>query len=220
MATLRDFNSTAPRSLPVVVLADISGSMAPKDKIGALNRSVAEMLSSFDAEQGPKAEIDVAIITFGGVAQEHIPLQPASQVKWLDMEAQGCTPMGAAMRLATALVEDRGKVSSHSYRPTLVLVSDGQPTDEWEPALDELNQSARGSKVFRMALAIGADADEQMLKRFVGKSDQECLFRANDARQIHAFFQYLTVTQQDRARSLDPNGPSRTQPVGLNAIKP
>lgn len=218
MTTLREFTSSAPRSLPVILLADVSGSMAPKDKIGALNRSVAEMISMFDEEQGAQAEIHVAVITFGGVAREHTPLQPASQVKWLDMEAQGGTPMGDAMRLARTLVEDRNKIRSRSYRPTLVLVSDGKPTDEWQTALDQLNRSPRGSKTFRMALAIGADAQEQMLKRFVGESEQKCLFRADDARQIHAFFEYVTVTHLDRSRSINPDDPSQAEPIGLQKI--
>ena len=37
MATLKDFTVTKPRPLPVILLADVSGSMASEGKIDALN---------------------------------------------------------------------------------------------------------------------------------------------------------------------------------------
>ena len=44
------------------------------------------------------------IVTFGGEARLHTPLQPASAVKWSDMVADGGTPMGQAMTMAISAV--------------------------------------------------------------------------------------------------------------------
>ena len=95
---LKEFTSTAARPLPVILLADVSGSMASEGKIDALNQSVREMLATFASTDDLRAEIHVAIITFGGDARLHTPLQVASAVKWSDMVADGGTPMGQAMR--------------------------------------------------------------------------------------------------------------------------
>ncbi|MFL5346088.1 MAG: hypothetical protein ACJ8AT_14970 [Hyalangium sp.] len=46
------------------------------------------------------------------------------------MPAEGRTLMGAAFELARELIEDRTRLPARAYRPTLVLVSDGIPTDE------------------------------------------------------------------------------------------
>ncbi len=215
MTTLKKFSTTAARPLPVIVLADVSGSMASEGKITALNRAVRDMVSSFAAEEEGRAEIQVAIITFGDSAQLHTELQPAGQIEWADMSAGGLTPMGAAMELAADLIDDREAIPARAYRPTVVLVSDGIPTDDWETGLRRLTGEGRGSKVFRLALAIGGDADEGMLRKFAG-GPEATLYRAEDARRIRQFFEFLTMTVTHRSRSINPNAvPQVSSPFDL-----
>ena len=61
-----------------------------------------------------------------------MPLTPAADVQWTPALANGMTPMGAALDIATDLIEDSDCVPRRAYRPTLVLVSDGLPNDEWQ----------------------------------------------------------------------------------------
>jgi uncharacterized protein YegL len=42
------------------------------------------------------------------------------------------TPMGAALTMASNIINDKEKVTSKGYRPVVVLVSDGYPNDSWE----------------------------------------------------------------------------------------
>ncbi len=204
MATLKSFTHNKARTLPVILLADVSGSMSVYGKIGALNQAVAEMISTFAEEEEGRAEIQVAVITFGGTAQLHLPLQAAKEIEWTHMNAAGGTPMGHAMELAADLIDDREAIPSRAYRPTIVLVSDGQPTDAWEQGLTRLTGEGRGAKASRMALAIGADADESMLARFVG-GEEPTVYKAEDARRIRDFFQFLTMSVTSRSRSANPN---------------
>jgi uncharacterized protein YegL len=120
------------RPLPVIVLADVSGSMGVDGKIQALNHAVREMIEAFRDETDLRAEIHVCVVTFGGKADAHLPLGRAADASWTDLGANGGTPMGAAFELARSIIEDRNIVPSRAYRPTFVLVSDGQPTDEWK----------------------------------------------------------------------------------------
>ena len=46
MTTLSDFTIATPRPLPVIVLADISGSMSENGKIDSLNQALEEMIKS------------------------------------------------------------------------------------------------------------------------------------------------------------------------------
>lgn len=208
------FITLSARPLPVILLADTSGSMGESGKIAAMNAAVREMLEAFTSGEDLRAELHVAIITFGGEARVHTPLQPARTVQWSDMQAGGGTPMGAAMRLAAELVADRDKVPGRAYRPTVILVSDGQPTDDWEPACEDL-RSGRAGKADRMALAIGADADVEMLRRFLGDADRP-VYAAADARRIRDFFRYVTMTMTARSRSATPNDvPKLQDPFGL-----
>lgn len=204
MATLKSFTHAKARPLPVLLLADVSGSMSVQGKITALNQAVREMIASFKEEEEGRAEIHVGVITFGNTAQVHLPLQPAKDIVWKDMTANGLTPMGRAMEIAADLVEDREAIPSRAYRPTLVLVSDGIPTDAWESGLDRLTGEGRGSKAFRMALGIGADANAAMLGRFVG-GESPTVHRVEDASKVRDFFQFLTMSVTSRSRSANPN---------------
>ena len=74
MSSLKKFAVAAPRPLPVIVLADTSGSMSENGNIEALNLALREMVSTFSKESRLRAEIQVGLITFGGKAQLHLPL--------------------------------------------------------------------------------------------------------------------------------------------------
>ena len=204
MSELKDFAVNKPRPLPVVLLADVSGSMAAEGKIDAMNQSVKEMVSTFADEDDLRAEIHVCVITFGGEAKTLIPLQPASSIEWTDMTAGGYTPLGGAMKIAADLIDDREQIPSRSYRPTIILVSDGIPNDDWEPSLKRLTTEGRAAKADRIALAIGSDADEEMLKRFLNDPEKR-VYHAEDARRIKDFFQFVTMSVTKRSRSANPN---------------
>jgi uncharacterized protein YegL len=159
MPTFKDFTLSTPRPLPVILLLDVSGSMKEHGKIDALNTAVANMINEFAQEDDRRIAIHLGIITFGGkAAQWHQPLKLASEVKWAAMQASGQTPMGAAFALATQTIEDREQISSRAYAPALVLVSDGEPTDDWQSPLTALLNAPRASKAQRLAMAIGDDA--------------------------------------------------------------
>lgn len=204
MNSLKDFVVSKPRPLPVILLADVSGSMAAEGKIDAMNQSVKEMVATFADEDDLRAEIHVCVITFGGEAKTLISLQPASTVEWTDMTASGYTPLGGAMKIAADLVDDREQIPSRSYRPTIILVSDGMPNDEWESSLKRLTTEGRASKADRIALAIGSDADEEMLKHFLNDPEKR-VYYAEDARRIKDFFQFVTMSVTKRSRSANPN---------------
>jgi hypothetical protein len=52
--------------------------------------------------------------------------------------------------------------------PVLVLISDGQPTDDFEAGLAALMAEPWARKAVRLAIAMGHDADEEVLQRFIG----------------------------------------------------
>ena len=195
--------------LPVILLADVSGSMCAEGKIHALNQSVRDMLADFASADDIRAEIRVAVVTFGGTARLVSPLMPAKTVVWEDVCASGSTPMGEALAIAASLVENWPEAPASGYKPTLLLVSDGIPTDSWRTSLERLNQQSPVAQADRMALAIGADADVDMLREFLGSPDKP-LFIAADACRIKDFFRYFTLSVTSRAQSVNPNVVSET----------
>lgn len=216
MSKLKEFTLSSARPLPVILLADVSGSMGSEGKIDALNAAIAEMITTFADEDDARAEIHISVVTFGrDGASIHQPLLPARETKWEPMAAAGRTPMGEAFTLVQQMIEDREIVPSRAYRPTIVLISDGVPTDDWRGPLDGLLRSERASKATRFAMGIGADADRETLGAFLGR-DGGRVFEAHEAREIKNFFRWVTMSITTRTRSANPNSVVMVEPTDLD----
>jgi uncharacterized protein YegL len=204
---MQQFAVATARPLPVIILADVSGSMTQDNNIGALNAALKDFLSTLSKESRLNAEIQVSIITFGGSkAEVHVPLTPAWQINQTDdLVASGGTPMGGAFELALEMIENKEIIPSRAYKPTIVLISDGIPTDNWESSFNKLKNSDRAQKASRMAMAIGAGADKHMLKAFVNDLEATEVFEAHNAKEIHRFFRVVSMSVSSRSQSNTPN---------------
>jgi uncharacterized protein YegL len=181
--------------MPVVVLADISGSM-DGEKIILLNRSIEAMFAAFGAEDSVRGEIHVAVVAFGGdEAVLHQSMGPASRAIWSNLTPRGRTPMGSAFQVARALLDDLVAVPERAFPPTLVLVSDGVPTDDWETPLNALLASRWGGKALRLAIGVGvdrtSDADE-VLSAF--STPGISILRTDQVHEISGLFRWVTAT--------------------------
>lgn len=203
------------RPLPVVLLLDTSSSMnagGEQTKITELDSAVREMIKDFAHEEQLETEIQVSVITFGydGV-QLALPYTNASKVQMKKLEAQGNTPMGTALRMAKDMIEDKETTPSRAYRPLVILCSDGAPNDDWEVPMDNFIKEGRSAKCDRMAMAIGSDANEAVLKRFI-EGTENPLFYAKDASTMHKFFKFVTMSVATRSHSQNPNVIMKIEP--------
>ena len=195
------------RPLPVIILADTSGSMFANNNIGTLNSAIREMIDSLKGEDSLRAEIYFSIISFGGnMVTEYLPFSKVNEISLNeDLKAGGGTPMGEAFRVTKELIEDKNIISSRSYAPTIILLSDGIPTDDWKNPLNSFLSSPRASKSFRIAMSIGAGEEgKKVLTEFLGDSNLP-LFEANQARDIKKFFKFVTMSVSQRVQSVNPN---------------
>ena len=182
-----------PRFLPILVLADTSGSMSVDGKIEVLNASIDRMLASFRELDIAGCVVQVGVIAFGGEeANLHLSLTPVSEIQWGDLQAAGRTPMGSAFDLARSLLDDPNVVPARSFRPNLVLVSDGIPTDDWRGPLKELDAARQAQRALRFAIGIGADAKTDVLEQFAGKEGQ--VVPADQVEILTDFFDYVIHT--------------------------
>lgn len=191
------------KPIPVLLLLDTSGSM-DGSKIDTLNSAVRQMIAAFSKEERREVEVKVSIITFGSSINRLQPFTSASAIDFQPLSANGMTPLGAALRAAKDMIEDKTETPSRAYRPTVVLVSDGQPNDQWEEPLRAFISDGRSSKCDRMAMAIGRDADKDVLQKFI-EGTPNPLFEAHRASEIHRFFKFVTMSVTTRMRSSTPN---------------
>ena len=214
----KQFAVAKAKPLPLYLLLDVSSSMGGK-KINNLNQAVKDLIQSLAGEEKVEIEILISIITFGNTVDVHLSPTSASQVELANLNAYGMTPMGGALKMTKGMIEDKEITPSRAYRPTVVLISDGMPTDSWEQSLDDFINSGRSSKCDRMAMAIGSDADESVLKQFIAGTEHN-LFNANDAKDLHKFFQYVTMSVTTRTRSKNANEIPKDSDLDLSKLSP
>jgi uncharacterized protein YegL len=167
----------ASRPLHFIWIADSSGSMAHDGKIQALNTAIREALPHMRkvADDNPNAQVLVRAVSFSNGAQWHVSQPtPVKDFAWTDLTADGETDMGKAL----SLVADQLKMPPMTGRalpPVLVLISDGQPTDDFQGGLKALMDQPWGKKAVRIAISIGHDADAEVLQEFIGHPEMKPL---------------------------------------------
>jgi uncharacterized protein YegL len=129
----------------------------------------------------------------------HQPLATPDANLWDDLSATGGTPLGAALDELVKLTEDRTVLPANAFVPTVLLISDGHPTDDFEAALARFAKSPVGTRSVRLAVQVGPDANRQLLQRFTGNAD--AVLTAGDAADIDKYFQFVTYTVMTRAKS-------------------
>jgi uncharacterized protein YegL len=194
MTTFADYAVPTDRPLPVLLLVDVSGSMGQHGKLAAQNESIAQMIDAFLVDSRTRGAIRMAIIAFGGESAELLlPPTPVEDVCWSPpAQAVGRTPLGAALAKASEVLSDPAFKPEHALKATVVLTSDGIPTDDWQEALQALVASHAGGQADRIAVAIGEDADERMLAAF--SMPGMPVLKAHEGQDIVEFFRRITLS--------------------------
>jgi hypothetical protein len=110
------------------------------------------------ARENPEARVLVRAVRFADRANWHIgEPTPVERLQWHDLQAGGVTAMGEALelvadQLASPPMEER------ALPPVLVLISDGQPTDDFDTGLARLLRQPWAQKAVRLAIAVGGAA--------------------------------------------------------------
>lgn len=156
------------RRLPVYLVVDCSESMA-----GPAIEAVTQGLDAFIKELrcNPLA-LDTAclsVITFSNRAQQIIPLTELTAFHPPRLGIKPGTALGAALRLLTDCmkreVAKTTKENKGDYKPLVFILTDGQPTDEWESALPALSSPGGATPANIYAIGCGPDADIEVLSK-------------------------------------------------------
>jgi len=159
--------SPPKRPYPVVFLVDTSGSMADDAKIVVLNQALDEALSLLKSIDNPELELWCAVISFGSKAKVRAGLALAEETSLPPLTPHGGSMLGEALHeLGNLFAGSNLPLVPHP--PALVLISDGQPTDDYEAALRELESNDWFRLSLRLAIRIGADCDDAHLRSFTG----------------------------------------------------
>jgi uncharacterized protein YegL len=169
----------ASRPLHFIWVVDCSGSMYG-EKIGSVNHAIQSTIPDMvdAAKNNPNAQLLVRTLKFStGASWVTSTPVGVEDFAWDDLSAEGVTDLGKAFELLAAQLTIP-PMTDRALPPVLVLLSDGQPTDDYKKALDNLLHLPWGKKAVRIAISIGQDADDAVLKEFTG--NMELVLQANN----------------------------------------
>ncbi|MEB3301065.1 MAG: VWA domain-containing protein [Cyanobacteriota bacterium] len=204
------------RPLHFIYLCDCSGSMRASSKMQALNQAIRQSLPEMVqvSQQNPEAQILVRVLSFADQAVWHLGTPtPVDQVlqQWRDLEAGGLTAMGEAMKQLAAVLRTP-PMDQRALPPVLVLISDGAPTDDFLDGLRTLMAEPWAAKAVRLAIAIGHDADLEVLQQFIGTDigrNAKRPLQANDSNTLARYIQWASTAVVGAASQ------PRSQPGGM-----
>jgi uncharacterized protein YegL len=200
-----DVEGVVKRQMVLFFLIDTSGSMDGK-KIGAVNTAIREVLPELKGVGGSDVDLKIACLKFSsGCEWMHSAPIPADSFQWNNVSANGVTDLGAAcMELAKKMSKtDFLNAPSASVAPVLFLMSDGDPTDDYDSGLKELKQNNWYKYAIKVAVAIGDDANIDELAKFTG--NREAVITVHTPEALKKWIRKVSVTSSQIG--------SKSQPV-------
>ena len=196
MGLLDDVVSVPRRTMTLFFVIDTSGSMQG-NKIGAVNDAVVNVLPMLDeiSVSNPDAEIKVAALEFSnGTRWLYDEPKLASDFVWQDVQASGLTSLGAACLELNNKLSRSGfmQSASGSFAPAIILLSDGGPTDDFASGLSKLKGNNWFKAAIKIAIAIGDDADKDVLTQFTGTN--EAVFTVHNIDALKQVIRIVAVT--------------------------
>ncbi len=178
------------------LLLDTSRSMQG-EPIRALEKGLKAYREFLANDPEAKLIVETCIITFSDEATVVQPFSGVDQLPDVELEAGGWTSMGAAVDLAIEQIDQRKQHYKDEgidyYRPFLVVITDGGPTDlrgkrRFEACAAQIKEGAEERKFIPLFFGT-KNANFDKLKRLAGDAGR---VTGIDGARFDEFFQWLS----------------------------
>ena len=190
------------RRLPVYLVLDCSESMIG-EAIEEVQIGVDCLLNELRGNPNAVENTWISVITFSNEACLTVPLTDLSNFNPFKLRTRCGTALGGALSLlGQCLSRDLVKTTSTQkgdYRPFVFLLTDGQPTDDWEPANQRFKKEWLSKLASFYAIGCGPDMDIGVLRDL---SDVVFLMQDLEPGAIGKLFFWLTATIQSASESI------------------
>ncbi len=195
-----DLAENPENRLPVVLILDASSSMA-KQPIAELNEGIKVFKEELLKDTQARLSVEVSIVVVSGekafVSQEFVT---ADNFEPKELLADGRTPMGEGIKLAIEELQARKDSYKRNdigyFRPWIIIMSDGQPTDEWKVPAAQLRKEEENGSLICYPIAIGL-ADIDILGQMSGVNQPVRL----KGLAFKEMFQWLSASVTEVSRS-------------------
>jgi len=184
------------RTMVLFFVIDTSGSM-DGSKIGAVNVAIENVIPEIRevSDENADAQIKIAALEFSSGTRWITPGGPidAEQFRWNYLDAAGTTDLGSACKALNEKLSTKAfmQEATGSFAPAIFLLSDGDPTDDWQGALTALKQNNWFKAAVKVAIAIGDDANKDVLKEFTGT--MEAVLETHNTAMLKKMIRFVSV---------------------------
>ncbi len=205
------------RRLPVYLVIDCSESMAGP-AIEAVSRGVNTLVNELRGNPLALESAYLSVITFAKDARQVVPLTELLQFQTPKLPVRTGSSLGAALRLMLKCMQREIVKSSPTakgdYKPLVFLMTDGQPTDDWEPAAAAVRQANNPKVANIYAIGCGPDVDPDCLHQIT-----DIVLMMNDVTPdaIKKFFVWLSASVQSASTRLQ-EGAASGQQVSMPSL--
>jgi len=211
-----EFAENPEPRVPIVLLIDKSGSMNGQP-IEQLNNGIKVLWREIKADTLASKRAEISVIEFGPV-QTALEFSTVSNSFAPTFEAGGVTPMGEAIIKGIASLQERKKQYSAGgiayYRPWLMLITDGAPTDNIEPAIAAIRRGEEENALSFFAIGVQG-ADMQALNR-LNANKREAL--KLDGLNFKELFLWLSASVKSVSQSSPGEIVPLPSPMGWTAV--
>jgi uncharacterized protein YegL len=203
---MQDFFGGYERRLPVYLLLDCSSSMQGSP-IMAVSDGLDIIYNLLRNDPRAVDTVHMSVICFAEQATQY-ELVPLDQFQAPTLVASGRTALGGALRLLIQSIQNdliMNTPTRHGdYRPLVFILTDGEPTDQYQGPMQQLRQLQGSQRPTIVALGCGSRVNETLLRNL---ADSVFLMHNVSPEAIKSFFRWMSgsiVKTAQAGGSLDP----------------
>lgn len=199
----------ARRTMTVFFVVDTSGSMRGA-KIQAVNEAIRGFILELStiADGNMDSRICVSCLEFNSNTQWICEPTDVNDLHWTDLTTNGQTHIDKALETLNEKMSSGEFLPAPQYAPVIIILSDGEPSMEYQSTLMRLKANKWWQKAIRIAIAIGADANKNVLSDIVGNS--EMVLTAYTSDMLKTIIRFVTIASSTIA--------SRSSSVGVGTV--
>jgi uncharacterized protein YegL len=187
------------RRLPVYLLLDCSGSMAG-EPIAALEMGCKALLGDLRNDPQALETVWLSVIAFGSAAEQLVPLTEIDHFHPPELFAEGTTSLGEAVDLLAKCIKNEVRVTGAAqkgdWKPMAFVLTDGDPTDDWERSVESFRQKGAATII---ACGAGPEVNDETLKRL---GDKVIRLKDTQPGTLGAFMKWVSASVAQANMSL------------------